>query len=76
MTVGETGVGPSEKLEWGRKTTLVALHWEPEKPTGHFCIEGACIAPDLSTWTLGECKQFDLSDFTSLKGLGVNTNGY
>lgn len=54
----------------------MALHWEPEKPTGHFCIEGAYIAPDLSTGTLGECKQFDLSDFTPLKGLGVNTNGY
>lgn len=32
--------------------------------------------PDLFTRALGECKQFNLSDFISLKGLSVNTNGY
>lgn len=76
-SVGENGDGHSEKLEWGsRKRTLVALPWEPEKPTGHFCIEGACMALDLCAWTLGECKQSDLSDFYILKGPGVKTSGY
>lgn len=32
--------------------------------------------PDLFTRALGECKQFILSDFISLKALSVNTNGY
>lgn len=51
------------------------LHWGSEKlkATLH---RGGLHSSDLFTWPLGECKQFSLSDFTSLKGLSVNTNGY
>lgn len=55
----------------------------PQPPTPHRRGSGRGPAwkalhsgSDLFTRALGECKQFSLSDFISLKGLSVNTNGY